>query len=364
MNKLPSALGINIFGGGFTLGILSSKKFDVMAQWEECDAGKRTFDLNHKYFGGIRRPLRFEEWDPFASPNFVYANPPCAPWSAANVRKGMNVGVRHADPRLAMTKRSMETAIALDPDFFALETVARGYSIGRAYYDGWAERWIKRGYGVTYYLTDAILLGVPSVRQRFHFLAHRKDLALRDDLDMRNFMPRTVSQAIGDLQDHFGHLPHHMPKRMSTAAHRLFAAVREGHLINGRTDPDNRELQIALKAMEWKPSFLNHKLVWDAPSYTVVNLTQHVHPRRPRFVTMREGLRLTGYPDDFVVAQSQGATQAVLPTIGKYIADLAAHSIECETTAQADLRIVDHREYAKPYRPGTVRGLIDASEGF
>jgi site-specific DNA-cytosine methylase len=357
------ALGLNIFGGGFTLGVLDSGRFHVSSQYEECDAGAKTFDLNvRRYFTGIRRPLRFEEWDPFVSPRLIYANPPCAPWSAANVRTGISPEVRHRDPRLTMTKRSMEFALAVKPDVFALETVARGYSMGRAYYDGWAEQWIKNGYGVTYYLTDALLLGVPSTRQRFHFIAHQNDLVLADDVDTRNFIPRTVSQAIGDLQDRFGHLPHHMPRRMSKAAHELCKIVKEGRLLTGTDDEDNSDLQWAVTACEWKPSFLNHKLVWDAPAYTIVNLEQHVHPRRPRFLTWREGLRLTGYPDDFMVAQPQGATQAVLPIMGKHIAELAAGSLDCGTAAQKELRLVDHREYAKPFRPGNVRRALE--EGY
>lgn len=353
------ALGINIFGGGFTLGVLRTGRFDVKNQWEECDAGKRTFELNTpRYFGGINRPLRFQDWDMFISPRFIYANPPCAPWSAANVRPGINVGVRHADPRLAMTKRTMETSMALKPDFFALETVARGYSMGRGYYDEWAEKWIKKGYGVTYYLTDALLRGLPSTRQRFHFLAHRNDFKLDDHVDTRNFMPKTVAMAIGDLQDHFGHLPHHMPRRMSAAAHELCRVVKEGRLLTGKDDPDNDEVHRAIEACEWKPSFLNHKLLWDAPGFTVVNLSQHIHPKRPRFLTQREGLRLTGYPDDFLV-QAQGATQAVLPIMGQHIAELAADSIDSGTRSQADLRIVDHREFSKPFRPGTVRGFLE-----
>jgi len=262
-----------------------------------------------------------------------------------------------------MTKRTMETSMALEPDFFALETVARGYSMGRGYYDGWAEQWIKKGYGVTYYLTDALLMGLPSTRQRFHFLAHRNELELDDVVDTKNFMPKTVSMAIGDLMDHFGHLPHHIPRRMSAAAHRLCAATREGRLLTGKDDKDNRELHAALAACEWAPSFLNHKLVWDAPGFTVVNLEQHVHPRRPRFLTKREGLRLTGYPDDFLVV-AQGATQAVMPLMGKHIAELAADSIDCDTRAQADLRIVDHRDYARPYRPGSVRSAMEEENEY
>lgn len=356
-----SAVGINIFGGGFTLGVLQSQKFSVLAQLEECDAGKKTFDLNARYFSGIPRPLRHEEWsqylDPFDSIDFVYANPPCAPWSGANTREGMTKAIRMADPRLAMTMRTMESVLACRPRVFALETVARGYSIGRSYYDGWAERFIAAGYGVTYYLTDALLHGVPSTRQRFHFIAHLDELAIPDALDVKNFMPRTVAQAIGDLENRLGHLPHHVPKRMSAAAHELCRLTHEGRLLTGTDDPDNNDLQWAVTACEWSPSFLNRKLVWNAPGFTLVNLEQHVHPRRPRFLTWREGLRLTGYPDDFLVHQPQGATQAVLPLMGKHIAEIAWQAMEGGRRAQADLRIVDHRDAAKPYRPGTVRDI-------
>jgi site-specific DNA-cytosine methylase len=354
------ALGINIFGGGFTLGVLQSKHFNVIGQWEQCDAGAKTFDMNPQYFKGIWRPLLSSQWDPFMSPHFIYANPPCAPWSGANTRKGMTVDVRRKDPRLAMTSLTMETAMALRPRAFALETVARGYSMGREYYDSYAEQWIKLGYGVTYYLTDALLLGVPSTRSRFHFLAHKDELELTDTPNtVANFVPRTVSMAVGDLETHFGHLPHHFPKKMSRNAHELCRLTKQGRLLNGTDDEENEELQWAVIACEWKPSFLNRRLVWDAPGFTLVNLEQHVHPRRPRFLTWREGLRLAGYPDDFMVAQPQGATQAVLPPIGKHIAEIVYNGLESGKKAQRDLNLIDHRDYAKPYRPGKVRDLIE-----
>lgn len=263
------------------------------------------------------------------------------------------------DPRLEMTKSTMEAAMSTGPQVFVLETVARGYSMGRSYYDQWAEKWIARGYGVTYYLTDALLMGVPSTRQRFHFVAHRHDLGIPDRPDLTNFVPRTVSQAIGDLENHFGHLPHHVPKRMSRAAHEMCGTVREGRLLSGKDDMGNEDLAWAVTACEWSPSFLNRRLVWDAPGFTLVNLEQHVHPRRPRFLTWREGLRLAAYPDDFLVHNPQGATQAVLPTMGQHMAEIAWESMENGVRAQADLNIVDHREFAKVYRPGSIRDLIE-----
>ncbi len=359
-----NALGINIFGGGFTLGVLNSKRFNVVSQWEECDAGAKTFDLNMRYFKGIHRPIGYTKWDMLLDEHihFIYANPPCAPWSGANTRLGMTPDLRRADPRLAMTVRTMETALALRPDFFALESVARAYSLGRAYYDNWAEAWLKAGYGVTYYLTDGLLLGVPSTRQRFHFMAHRRELAIPEP-NMKHFMPKTVSQVIGDLEDHYGHLPHHIPKRMSREAHELCRVVKEGRLLTGTDDADNDEVQRALANCEWSPSFLNRKLVWDAPGFTLVNLEQHVHPRKPRFLTWREGLRVAGYPDDFLVHNPQGATQAVLPITGEHIAKLAFSCMNNAALAQNELEIVDHRDLAKPYRPGSVRDEME-SEGI
>ncbi|MGH7869655.1 MAG: hypothetical protein ACREP9_19010, partial [Candidatus Dormibacteraceae bacterium] len=38
------AIGINIYGGGFTIGVL--KHFEVLGQWEEIKLGRRSFLLN------------------------------------------------------------------------------------------------------------------------------------------------------------------------------------------------------------------------------------------------------------------------------------------------------------------------------
>lgn len=340
-----NALGINIFGGGFTMGVRSAG-FDVLAQWEECDAGRKTFDLNSKYLGGIHRPLRYVDWDMMFGRhlNLVYANPPCAPWSAANTRIGQTKEQRRADPRLAMTARTMDTALTLAPDVFVLESVARAYAIGRAYYDTWAEKWLAEGYAVTYFLSDALLHGVPSTRERFHFIAHRNELNLREP-NMNQFIPITCGQAIGDIMDAFGHLSHHEPKRVKPEWHDIIAKTEQGELM--------RETEGA-KGF----SFLNRRMNWHAPAYTIVNLEQHAHPIRARFLTWRESLRLCGYPDDFVVDRPEGATQAVMPRVGKWLAERAAESMD-NGRAQCELEIVDWREHAKPYRARAVKNAME-----
>ena len=338
------AIGIDIFGGGFTVGVRKAG-FEVLAQWEECGAGRKTWDLNAaRYFQGIARPLTHREWDVMLAADLVYANPPCAPWSAANTKLGMTPELRSKDPRLAMTERAMLAGQAISPKVFVLETVARGYTLGRAYYDKWAEQWLELGYGVTYYLTDALLLGVPSTRQRFHFIAHRNEVNLPEPY-MKTFMPKTCSMAIGDLVDRFGHVTHHVPKRIGRDYWEAMEKCEQGELlVNHRP----------------RSGFLLRRMVWDAPGYTQVNVDSHlIHPLRPRFLTWREGLRLCGYPDDFVLHQSEphAATQAVLPMVGEHLGRIALDSMD-NGRAQNELEIVDHRDLAKPYRPGEVGKLL------
>lgn len=336
------ALGINIFGGGFTLGVLQAG-FNVVGQWEECGAGRRTFDLNRKYFGRIRRPLLREDWHaPKFELDLVYANPPCAPWSAANTRKGRNVDDRMSDPRLVMTAGTMETAIQLRPTVFVLESVARAYTQGRSYYDRWAEKWIDAGYSVTYYVTDALLCGVPSTRERFHFMAHAGVVDI-PTVDIRTFMPRTAGMALSGLEDRFGHLEHHRPRWHGREIHETMKRCAIGQQLN--------EVENGV-CTKW--SFLYRRSAWDAPAYTVIGVETQVHPTRPRLTTAREGMRLCGYPDDFVIHPAEigkAPTQAVLPPVGKHVAQIAA---SCHGRASRELEIVDHRDMAKPFRPTTV----------
>ena len=107
MSNQPTAVGVHIFGGGLTLGM--SQHLDILGQWEEGPWGAKTFELN---FPNIPHPLTMSEW-PIATHqgkvNVLYANPPCAPWSMAGGRLGLN------DPRLQFTKNCAELALKLKP---------------------------------------------------------------------------------------------------------------------------------------------------------------------------------------------------------------------------------------------------------
>lgn len=357
-----TAVGINIFGGGFTLGVQEAG-FRVDGQWEECDAHSRTFDLNRqRFFRDVKRPIGAGEWPVFDLPSrvhMVYGNPPCAPWSAARGNSGGVLGVD--DPRLKMTGQTMRAALAIAPDCFVCESVPQAATTGRAYYDEWARQFIEAGYGVTYLLTNALLHGSPSSRDRFHFIAHRRALELTEP-DMSNFMPRTVRMAIGELMDDFGQLAQHRPFRRATSD-AYWQMIEE-------TEPGGKLRDVAVRRrlagqeVRMAP-FIARRLFWDAPSGTIVKVAETAHPERARYVTAREGLRLLTYPDGFLVADERypvSATQAVMPLMGKTLAAIARRSLDNEP-ARRDVEAIDWRHLAKSYlQTAVINELKDGGE--
>lgn len=357
------AIGLNIYGGGFTLGV--SEHFDVVGQWEECLAGRRTWDMNFDELF-MERPLRHQDWplDRWRRKvQLVYANPPCAPWSSGNTtRRGSD---RFNDPRLALSAHSMEAGLELRPEVFMCESVCNAFTIGIEYYNGWARKWMDEGYMVTYFLTDALLHGVPSTRQRFHFIAHRHELPLVEP-DMKRFMPTTVRMAIGDLELDRAQwklgaregLTQHEIKAIPDDLRRAFEETYPGDCVA----PVVQRLKDEGKYRGTLFSFLIRRAVWDAPMFTILYLSAMVHPNGTRWMTWREGLRLCGYPDTFRIHDPKEATQAVLPPIGAYLASVAKSSISERVSGQRgrSVRVLDWRRLAAPYRPGAVRELLRA----
>lgn len=246
----------------------------------------------------------------------------------------------------------MQSALHIEPEVFVCESVTNAYTTGKAYYDRWAERWNAKGYAVTYWLSDALLHGVPSTRQRFHFIAHRYALDLTPP-DMKNFMPVTVRAAIWDIRNKLDKLPQHVLHNiMEPSAIAIAKYAGEGGLLQ------RAQKESGLPCRR-KYGFLVRRLLWDAPAYTVLNLRETVHPDGERWVTWRESMRMCGYPDDFVIHADREATQAVLPPMGEVLARIAKKSIEQKEPAAPGIHLVDWRRLAEPYRPGAVRAAME-----
>ena len=107
------ALGTYIFAGGFTLGV--SKHFDVDAHFESKPGlYKKTFKAN---FPDIPVYEGEDDWPRKKFKNkidFVYCNPPCAPWSnLGGAQKG--AGAWRDDPRIKCWRDSFNLLKDLKP---------------------------------------------------------------------------------------------------------------------------------------------------------------------------------------------------------------------------------------------------------
>lgn len=351
-----TALGINIYGGGFTLGVL--KHFNVLGQWEEISLGKKTFDLN---FSGIPRPLNFAEWpvnENISKVDFIYANPPCVPWSDASsyssrttpnqlARRGKTNADRFNDPLLMLTDNTMKTALRLRPEIFISESVENAYNVGASYYEPYKQAWLSRGYAVTYFLTDALLHGAPCRRRRFHFIAHRCKLLLGPPPVMTTAGVKTVRDAIEDLSSKsFDSTIQHVEMRVGR-----WSDPRYKRLLR-RVPPWGRlyDLVKTLPTFDGpRPSSFVQRLRWDTVSSTIMRFSHKIHPDGERFITFREGLRLLTYPDSFFAHNEIDAADAVIPVVAEFLALTAKNSLQHNHDTPPEFALVDWRPLGKPY---------------
>jgi len=339
--KKYKALGINIYGGGFTLGAM--KHFDVLGQWEECNLGRKTFDLN---FDDIPRPLNLEDWpiDEFRGKlDFIFANPPCAPWSVANNHKGKTRESRFEDWRLLLTKHTMETAVQLRPKIFICESVENAYNIGKSHYDQYVKLWMDAGYSVTYFLTDAIIHGSPSARRRFHFIAHKYEIFLKPP-SMKNFEPNTVRKQIGDIE--------HRSTFGTIAQHNLIPCPYSKYF---KIVPPGGSLRRTVMDKKLVPNydgpgigFFHKRFVYDSPSCTMVGFLW-IHPNGKRWVTFRESMRMCTYPDTFLAHNPVEAVDAVIPIISTMLSFEAKKSIRRREVRRKKFEVVDWRPLGHQY---------------
>ncbi len=329
------ALGINIYGGGFTLGVM--KHFEVLAHWEEIKLGMKTFDMNFD----LPRPLKFDDW-PISQyvdkVPFVYANPPCAPWSSANTHLGKTKASRFLDPRLELTEHTYRTAIALRPDIFISESVEAGYNIGASHYDQYIDMWMKAGYAVTFFMSDAILQGAPCMRRRFHFIAHRYKLPFLTK-PPKLLKAATVADSIGDLIELKGQVTQHEFRPINEHILRVVKVTNQGEPL--------RKAMPRVKHYKGPGiGFLVKRPKWDKPAFTMVGFN-YIHPLRDRWITFREAMRLCTYPDHFIAHNAIEAVDAVLPIVGEFLAKIAKHSIQKAVDAPVEFNMIDWRPYAK-----------------
>lgn len=319
----PKAVGAYIFAGLFTVGV--RKHFDVLAHLEDGPFGTATARRN---FPGMEVYEDPDEWPVLAlqgeRPDFVYANPPCAPWSVANGKGGSSW---KEDPRTSCVARTFDLLRKLRPKVWTFESVRGAYTKGREMVDEMAAEAAKLGYSTTHLLVDANNHGVAQVRRRYFMVCHRVEIKFPPSgLD-----PVTVGQALRGVPE--GKEWAEIPPRFNKIMPGLKQGARLRDVFDARASAGVNVIRKENGHVKGRPGFLINRLDESKPSPVLTGSATKIHPRKDRFISIEESKAICGLPRDFQFEGSLGnkyaqLAKAVMPPVGEYVAACAAEAIK------------------------------------
>ena len=234
--------------------------------------------------------------------DLLAGGPPCQGFSL------QRRGPRH-DPRNRLVEKFAEFILGIRPRVFLMENVAALATVrGRHLVAALTESAEEDGYVVYSETLDAYDFGVAQHRLR------RLIIGFRDAVDFkwpvpRNDGQRTVREALSGLPSppvdgspHHAVANHYREARLSATNIERIKHVPPG---GGREHlPPHLQLKCHQNGHRHLDTY--GRLAWDEPSGTITarfdsfTRGRFAHPDEHRSVTLREGARLQGFPDDFV----------------------------------------------------------------
>lgn len=320
-----TAIGCYIFAGGFTLGV--RKHFRVLAHLEEGPYGTETArhnipELKHAIFTDK------DAWpaERLGQVDFVYCNPPCAPWSRAS--EGRAVPWR-LDPRLGCVQRAFSLVERVRPKVWAWESVRGAWTHGRPMVDELVARASALGYVATALLVDAARHGVPQRRLRFFLVLHRVALPWEPTGLRRE---RTVADALLDKRFKTATAAKTNPEYVKLL-HKMSSDEIDLRQTFERLNKRYVDQKVAAgEKVTGRPSFLTRRLRPDRPALVLTGGAHHFHPTEDRMITVEESAALCGYPRSFkfigpLSKQYAQVAQAVTPPVGEYLARVVSRGL-------------------------------------
>lgn len=321
MGKKPTALGAYIFAGGFTIGV--QKHFDVLTHFEDGPYGVETATRN-----GLIKEAHIDPatWPVSTYKNkvdFIYGNPPCAPWSSCSVGRAVPW---QQDPRTNATRRLAALLTELNPTVWAWESVRPTFVKGRELVDAVAAAGNAAGYHATVLMVEGSRHGLPQKRARMFVVLSKVELPWAQTNQRRTvtvgdtLKTKFKTTTVSDTPDMYLKLLKKAEpgERLAKVYNRLFADRVEARGIGER--------------MRGRPSFQNVRLVADRLSRVITGGAKQFHPRENRLISVEESAALCGYPRGFKFYGSTGkqyaqVAQAVMPPVGEYLARIVAVGI-------------------------------------
>lgn len=322
----PTALGAYIFAGGFSVGV--RKHFRLLAHFEEGMYGVETAQHNLPELRGkvYTDPKTWPISEYAGAVDFLFANPPCAPWSVCSA--GRKIPWR-LDPRTGCAQRVFDLLGKIQPSVWAWESVRPAFSKGREMVDEMVKQAHRMGYHATALMVEGTRHGVPQKRPRFFLVLSKYELP---------WSPTRV-RGVPTVGDAFAKkfASHTITKEGSKFFMRLVKKTKPGQrtaaLFNQLYPERVAEGERTGEWVRGRPSFQNIRLEADKPSCVLTGGAKQIHPTEDRFITVEESGALCGYPRGFrflgsVGKQYQQVAQAVMPPVGEYIARMARAGID------------------------------------
>lgn len=367
--------------GGFCEGVeLAGFEIAVAIEWDKyaCMTYRANFPKTPLFEGDIHDFLapgtdHFARYD-LNDIDLVFGGPPCQGFS--------QIGPRDlSDDRNVLYREFARVISDLRPRMFVMENVPNLLLMEKGHFrDAILAHFSELGYNdTTFVKVSAADFGVPQTRERVFFFGTRKDAGSPSDLqkfasaflaDLKVERPVTVWQAIGDLPAtvvNSGELAAYPPQPFGSSqfmkSMRLDADggayTKESKQQRGLGGKDkialhNHHTKEILAKRAKLISYLKPgakadslpKHIWngarpekwrrlhpDLPSYTILaqmhrDLSEWVHPKQERWITVREAARLQSFHDGFVFMGSEWQQlkqvgNAVPPLLGYAAAQMA-----------------------------------------
>lgn len=363
--------------GGFCEGVRLAG-FEIACAVEQDKYAAKTYTVNFPKTPLFNRDIkRFLLDDVLQIPgrtqlaksdlDLVFGGPPCQGFS--------QIGPRNLkDPRNRLYREFTRVLDELRPKAFVMENVPNIVGMKNGHFrDLILASFKEAGYEAGIVLVSAADFGVPQIRKRVFFIGVRDDLVFSDDhmslftaaLNKRKCeRPVTVDQAISDLPRHVsrddseleyprlgrGRCPdyqrvmrldcdsdvlsadwkqanisrpfrlyNHHTKGIEARRQKIIRQVKPG----GNGDTISRRLWKGTRAHKWR------RLDPACPSYTILaqmhrDLSEWIHPRFDRWISVREAARLQSFHDGFVF---QGSESQQLKQVGNAVPPLLALAV-------------------------------------
>ncbi|HVJ55412.1 MAG TPA: DNA cytosine methyltransferase [Aliidongia sp.] len=381
MRKLQA---VSLFAGcgGFCEGMeLAGIEVKVAVEWDKysCETYRANFPRTPLFEGDVHDFLAGDgdahrkEYG-LGAIDLVFGGPPCQGYS--------QIGPRDlTDDRNELYLQYARVVGTLKPRMFLMENVPNLLLMKKGHFkDAILKHFASMGYSNTTFLkVSAADFGVPQTRERVFFFGSRDDIDIPVDLrayangvleKLKVAKPVTVWEAIGDLPSEVVHsgktMPYPAAKNLSSfqklmrldesLAPYSQATKRKRALGKAKAELHNHHTKEMLSKRAHLISFLKPgmkadslpKEIWDGarpekwrrlhpdlPSYTILaqmhrDLSEWVHPKLERWITVREAARLQSFHDGFIFKSSEWQ---MLKQIGNAVPPLLAFAAGKMVTA-------------------------------